>query len=233
MPITQLITTVGRSAGGGGGGGPGGEAGTPGNSITWQQYPPTSNTTWPASVGADATINGGTLVGSGDSAGISLNGGYINVPVNLNRGYWTVELVCELNPTSFWASIWGNDVWNSNLGYVAYLGSTSQVQVGSPNGTSSVNVSNIGTKAYWAFTNNGGQLTVYRNGVQLSIGSGYVFPNDAAGSNLFIGSRHANDGNGPTDSCPGTYYYIRARDYAIVQSEVDSAFSALQATYSI
>lgn len=220
-------------------GGGNSESGTPGSSIVWESGAvPLSGSAWVASIGSNAVIaTPWTLNTSGGYNGILLSPGYIDVPVNLNQGHWTVEMVCALNPTSYWAAVWGNDFYNSNLGYLAYLDGPGILQVGSPLGTDSIDLNTQGiyllNRAYWAFTNTGGTIAVYRNGVQLARTLAYVAPSGAASNNLFIGSRHNNNGVDSTDPMPGTYYFVRVRDYGLDQNGVLAAYGALQSPYGV
>lgn len=205
------------------------ESGTPGSSIVYQTGTiPTSGYMWPATVGSDATINGSFFINaSAGFNGVGINTGYVTVPVNLNQGHWTVELVCELSPSGFWATLWGNDSWNSNNGYVTYLSNSNDMNVGSPGGTNSYSVSSIGSRAHWVFTNTAGTITVYRNGSLISsYANNYTPPNGPVSSELFIGARHNNDGssNG-IDMCPGTYYFVRVRDYGVDANTVSYAYN--------
>jgi len=205
------------------------ESGTPGSSVVYQTGTvPTSGNAWSALTGSDATINGSFFInGSGGINGVGINSGYVSVPVNLNQGHWTVELVCELSPTNFWATIWGNDSWNSSNGYIAYLTSSNEISVGSPMGSNSYPVSNLSSRAHWVFTNTAGSITVYRNGSLVGFSSiNYIPPNSPVSSELFIGARHNNDGssNG-IDTCPGTYYFLRVRDYGVDANTVSYAYN--------
>ena len=235
MPITQILLTSNTTGGGGGGS----ESGTAGSSIVWESGAvPFSGSSWFASTGSDATIAADwTLNSSGGVNGILTNSGYIDIPVNLNQGHWTIEIICALNPSSYWASFWGNEVYNSSLGYLAYLSASTDLQVGSPVGTVSVDITTPGidlsTRAHWAFANTGGVIAVYRNGVQLTVSSGYAAPSGTASNNLFVGSRHSNSGIGATDPCNGTYYYVRVRDYGIDQFSAITAYETVRNTYGV
>jgi hypothetical protein len=133
--------------------------------------------------------------------------------------------------------LWGNEVYGSSLGYLAYLSASTDLLVGSPSGTVAVDITTpniaLSTRAHWAFTNTGGTIAVYRNAVELTVSSGYVAPSGTASNNLFIGSRHNNNGVGATDPCNGTYYYVRVHDYGLDQFGVLSAYSTVQATYGV
>ena len=240
MPITQIfLTAVTTQGGGGGGGGGGSEAGTPGSSVVWESGAvPTSGSSWFASTGSDATISSGWAVNNTDGYnGILTNSGYIDIPVNLNQGHWTVEIICSLVPSSYWASLWGNEVYGSSLGYLAYLSGSTDLQVGSPSGTVAVDITTpniiLSTRAHWAFTNTGGNIAVYRNSVQLTVSSGYMAPSGTASGNLFIGSRHNNNGVGATDPCNGTYYYVRVHDYGLDELTVGTAYETVRNTYGV
>jgi hypothetical protein len=197
--------------------------------------PPASGTDW-----SGATINGSySLVPSGApgaGSGITLpSGSYISVPAKLNLTSWTVEVVAELNPTGYWATVWGNDSWNAGQGYIAYLGNSSDLEVGAAGGGtsgSSLPGINIADKAHWVFVNDAGTLHLYRNGTELTVNGGFSAPSSVP-NNILIGARHMNDGTGNTDYCPGNYYYINIRSTALDSSGVTAAYSALSGTYSI
>lgn len=214
------------------------ESGTPGSSVVYMTGTvPTSGNTWPAVAGSDATINGSFFINSsGGINGIGINGGYVSVPVNLNQGHWTVELVCELAPSNFWATIWGNDSWSAGNGYIAYLSSSAEVDVGSPRGTNAYSVSDVSSRAHWVFTNTAGSITVYRNGSLIgSYSSNYTPPNSPVTSELYIGARHNNDGSSTAiDMCPGTYYFLRVRDYGVDANTVTYAYyNEMRTAYSL
>jgi hypothetical protein len=190
-------------------------------------------------VGSSASITNFTITDAGGGLhGIAINsGGHIEVPVNLNQGNWTVELVCELTPSSYWAGIWGNEAYSYGKGYLAYMTGSGAIQLGTSFYTDTINLANnsvnIATRAHWVFANHSGTLSVYRNGTKLSVTMGYIPPSDLIANNLYVGSRHDNSGTGSTDTCTGTYYFVRVRDYGLDQSGATSAYTSLQSTYSL
>ena len=151
---------------------------------------------------------------------------------------WTIELIAELTPTTFWAALWGNESFDQGQGFVSYFTSTSTLNVGSPSGQDTYNVSGIDTKGYWAFTHtSGGGIQVYRNGALVTPDASAlsIQPTGGAGSwPLVIGSRHTNSGTGSTDSCPGKYYWYNvstntAKDATAIQASYD----AIKGTYGL
>ena len=151
---------------------------------------------------------------------------------------WTVETVCDLSPTTFWATMWGNEVWNSALGHLAYLSSTTYLTVGSPNGGNEYNLAqDVSVKSYWAFTHtDGGGLDVYRNGVLLTpSATSYVQPPGISPDNTLLwGARHNNDGTGATDTIgSGNYYWTNISPDVKSALDVATMYDAIRSTYGI
>ncbi len=222
------------------GGGSSGEPGSPGTSTTWwSDTAPSTGDSWSSLLG----LSPATIVGTYTHTSTPGNGGiildsssYISVPVNLNQGYWTVEFVAEFNPVSYWATMWGNELYNSSAGYLAVQQSATTLDVGSPNGTNTYSTGTInGTRNYWAFTNNGGQLSVYKNGQQITSPSGYFYPSVTGPGTTFFGARHNNANSGlATDYSSGIFFFMQIRDYAITSQDViDRYNNDLKITYQL
>jgi hypothetical protein len=150
---------------------------------------------------------------------------------------WTVEIIAQLTPTQFWATIWGNEVWNEGKGHLAYLGNENFLVVGAPNAANEYSLSqNFSTKAYWAFTHsNGAGINVYRNGVLLIPGNpAYVQPTSVAPNTLLWGARHSNDGTGTNDPIgSGTYFYTNIFNEEKTESFIQSQYNSFQGSYGI
>ena len=105
---------------------------------------PSSGTTWTdaSGNGYNATLQGTPTYVSNNGGGIRLNnltyGGtdYISVPYNISTNTVTVEIVASFNPTSNWATIWGNEVYNTGRGYFAYMSTSTNIIYGKPGATS-------------------------------------------------------------------------------------------------
>lgn len=150
---------------------------------------------------------------------------------------WTVEIIAEFTPTDFWATIWGNEVWNDGLGHLAYLNSPTYLNVGAPNAANEyVLAQPVSVRSYWAFTHaNGGGINVYRNGVLLTPNaSGYNQPVSPAPNTLLWGARHNNDGTGTTDTIgSAVYVYTNIFNEAKDESFIQSQYSIFQGQYGI
>lgn len=150
---------------------------------------------------------------------------------------WTVEIICDLFPTQFWATIWGNESWFAGQGHLAYLTSTTSLNVGSPNAQDSYTLAqDVSVKSYWVFTHSdGGGIDVYRNGVLLTPDMpGYTQPSSPASNTLLYGARHGNDGTGTTDTIgSGNYYYYDISTQAQTAGWVDASYNNLKGAYGL
>jgi hypothetical protein len=195
---------------------------------------PTSGSTW-----TDQSGNGnhGTLVGS--PTYVATNGGgyrtttgqYIATNYNLPSAF-TISIVASLNPTSFWATFWGNEVWNTNSGYLAYFTSSTGLNIGSPNNLSSFAVSGINTIHIWDFVISGNSITLYMDGTSLGTKT-FTSPTSLATNGLNFGARHTNAGTGFTDICPGTYYNMKVYKRALVADEITTKFNQMRGIYGL
>jgi hypothetical protein len=195
---------------------------------------PTSGSTW-----TDQSGNGnhGTLVGS--PTYVATNGGgyrtttgqYIATNYNLPSAF-TISIVASLNPTSFWATFWGNEVWNTNSGYLAYFTSSTGLNIGSPTNLSSFTVSGINTIHIWDFVISGNSITLYMDGISLGTKT-FTSPPSLATNGLNFGARHTNAGTGFTDICPGTYYNMKVYKRALVADEITTKFNQMRGIYGL
>jgi hypothetical protein len=195
---------------------------------------PTSGSTW-----TDQSGNGnhGTLVGS--PTYVATNGGgyrtttgqYIATNYNLPSDF-TISIVASLNPTSFWATFWGNEVWNTNSGYLAYFTSSTGLNIGSPSNLSSFAVSGINTIHIWDFVISGNSITLYMDGISLGTKT-FTSPTSLATNGLNFGARHTNAGTGFTDICPGTYYNMKVYKRALVADEITTKFNQMRGIYGL
>lgn len=153
---------------------------------------------------------------------------------------WTVEVVGDFYPSTFWATMWGNEAWNLSTGHLVYLTSPTTMSVGRPNAQFEYTLADsLSVKSYWAFTHaDGGGIDVYRNGVLLTpTTSNYTQP-DAASNTLIFGARHLNDGSGGAepnvlDKLPGNYLYTNITQSKLPPATIASNFTTLQATYGL
>ena len=197
--------------------------------------PSSSGTTW-----ADASGNGNNATLNGTPTYTSANGGgyttsstsYISMPYNLPNTF-TVSIAASFNPTTYWATIWGNESWSAGKGYLAYLGSSGTMNFGSPSGTASISVSGINTVHIWDFVVNGTSYVLYKDGVSFSTGTFTAPTGGLSTTSLYFGARHGNAGTSFTDACPGTYYSMRVYNRALSATEIGTNFTVLRANYGL
>jgi len=197
--------------------------------------PPSSGTTWTdaSGNGNNATLNGSPTYTSANGGGYTTSAtSYISLPTNLSSTF-TVSVACALNPSTFWATLWGNESWTAGRGYIAYFLSNTTLNLGSSSGPVSITVSGINTIHIWDFVVNGTSYTLYRDGVSISTGT-FTAPSGGLSTNgLYFGARHTNEGTSFTDACPGTYYSMRVYNRALSADEINTNFSFLRSTYGL
>jgi len=211
---------------------------------------PSSGTTWidESGNGYNAIISGSATYVSNNGGGIKLNntsangGGvdFISVPYNIASTTTTVEIVASFNPTGYWATIWGNDNYNSSLGYMAYMLSATSLNYGRPNSPVQETITASNSIRHWVFVLNGTNRSLYLNGTQ--IGSTQVGTNPAgfATNNLYFGSRHSNLGTGHVDKLNSSitanqpvFYQMRVYSKALSAAEITQNFNVVRGTYGL
>ena len=203
--------------------------------MTNLMNPPSSGTTWTdaSGNGNNATLNGAPTYTSANGGGYTTSStSYISIPYNLPNTY-TVSIAASFNPTTYWATIWGNESWSAGKGYLAYLVSSGTMNFGSPTGTASISVSGINTVHIWDFVVNGTSYILYKDGVSFSTGSITAPSGGLSTTSLYFGARHGNAGTSFTDACPGTYYSMRVYNRALSATEIGTNFTVLRANYGL
>jgi hypothetical protein len=196
--------------------------------------PPSSGSTWRdlSGLGNNGTLNGTPTYVATNGGGYTIGGSqYISTNYNLPTNF-TISMVAKLTPSTYWATLWGNEIWNSSSGYLAYFGSATQLFIGPPNYGQLYNVSSISSIHFYDFVFSGTSLTVYQDGTSLGTTT-ISLPTGLGTSGLYFGARHTNAGTSFTDLCPGTYYNMRVYKRALLSSEIATNFSALRSTYGL
>ena len=196
---------------------------------------PSSGTTWSdiSGNGNNATlVNSPTYTASNGGGVTTASTAYISTAYNLPSTY-TVSVAASFNPTAYWATIWGNEIWNSTKGFAAFFSSVNGIDIGSPSGQVTIPVNAYSTVHIWDFVVNGSSYVLYKDGVSVGAGSLYVPASGASTNGLYFGARHTNAGTGAQDYCPGTYYSMRVYNRALNASEIGINFSALKNSYGL
>ena len=213
------------------------------------QTAPSSGTTWTSTVsssfysGSLKTAGTGTFAYTGSYGGGIVAGGgngsttAICTAYNLTSSF-SVEVVVQPNSTTYWAVLWGNEVY-STKGWYSYWSSNTSLITGGPTSNLSYSspASNANVPVHLLFTLASGVFKMYKNGV-LQTGAGtYAAPSGGVSTTgLNFGSRHPNGtglANTPTDSLKGVFYQMRVYDRALSQTEVTQNFDTIKTTYSL
>jgi hypothetical protein len=212
------------------------------------QTAPTSGTTW-----TDSSVNSrnATLVGSpsyvsNNGGGIRLNNAdgsgtdYISVPYNIVSNTVTVEVVASFNPTSFWGTIWSNEIYNTSGGYLAYMDNSTNLYYGIPNNETTVTITDSNAIRHWIFVIDGTQASLFLNGSQ--IGTTATISNQTifATGDFYFGARHNNNGISFVDTINNSnsadypvFYQMRVYNKALSGAEITQNYNAVKDTYGI
>lgn len=210
---------------------------------------PISGTTWTDSSGngRNATLLGSPSYVSNNGGGIRLNNensngtDYISVPYNIASNTVTIEVVASFNPTSFWGAIWGNEIYDTSGGYLAYMDNSTNLYYGSPNGEVPVTITESNAIRHWIFVINGTHISLFLNGSQVgttdTIGNQTLF----ATNDFYFGARHNNNGigfggdamNNSNSALYPVFYQMRAYNRALSGAEITQNYNAVKDTYGI
>ena len=214
------------------------------------QSAPTSGSTWTdaSGNGYNATLNGTPTYVSNNGGGIKLNNSsytgtdYISVPYNIGSTTSTIEIIASFNPTSYWATIWGNEAYSSSKGYFAYMTSSTSISWGSPTSSlTSATITASNAIRQWIFVINGTSKSLYLNGSQVGTTATVANPTGGyATGNFYFGARHTNPGtsytdvmNNSTSANQPVFYQMRLYNKALSGAEITQNYNAVKSTYGI
>lgn len=209
---------------------------------------PSSGTTWTDATGNgyNATLLGSASYTSANNGGIKLNNSsnlgnaYISVPYNISSNTVTVEIVASFNPTSHWATIWGNESYSAGRGYLAFMTSATNLIYGKSSAPTAETITASNSVRHWTFVINGTQHSLYLNGTQVGFTDTLAVQTLFVTSEFYFGSRHANAGTGTADKMNNSnsalqpvYYQMRLYNRALSGSEITQNYNAVKGTYGI
>lgn len=210
---------------------------------------PSTGSTW-----VDATGNGynATLLGtptyvSTNGGGIKLNNSlastgtdYISVPYNIASSTVSVEIVASFNPTSYWATIWGNEGYSASRGYYAFMSGSTGITYGKPTSTSTETITASNAVRQWIFVINGTTQSLYLNGSQVGASDTVTNQTLFTSTEFLFGARHTNGGTGATDKMNNStaanqpvFYQMRLYSKALSGAEITANYNAVKSTYGI
>jgi hypothetical protein len=212
------------------------------------QTAPTSGTTWTDSSGNgyNATLQGSASYVSNNGGGIKLNNSlnsgnaYISVPYNIASNTVTVEVVASFNPTSHWATIWGNEAYSAGRGYLAFMTSATNLIYGKSSAPTAETITASNSIRQWYFVINGTQHSLFLNNTQVGTTDTLAVQTLFVTSEFYFGSRHANAGTGTTDKMNNSnsalqpvFYQMRIYNKALSAAERTQNYDAIKTTYGI
>ena len=209
---------------------------------------PSTGSTWTDSSGNgyNATLVGSPTYVSNNGGGIRLNnptyGGtdHISVPYNISSNTVTVEVVASFNPTTHWATIWGNEGYSAGRGYFAYMSTSTNIIYGKPGATSGEVITASNSVRHWTFVINGTSQSLYLNGSQVGTSDTVTNQTLFASTEFYFGARHTNGGTGSADKMNNSnaalypvFYQMRVYNKALSGTEITQNYNAIKGTYGI
>ena len=209
---------------------------------------PSSGTVWTdaSGNGYNAGLSGSASYTSSYGGGIVLNNAaytgadYISVPYNVTGSNLTVEVIASFNPTSNWATIWGNESYTAGRGYMAFMTTATSISYGRPNVPTQETITASNAVRQWIFVINGTQHSLYLNGSQVGTTDTIAAQTLFVTSEFLFGARHTNAGTGATDKMNNStaalypvFYQMRIYNKALSGSEVTQNYNAVKTTYGI
>jgi len=213
------------------------------NLITWldasinASYPQTGNTIFDLSINQNngALLNGPTFTsefGGGISLMPRLNR-FISLNYNLGVDF-TVQITAKNQNFGAWSTLFGNDVWNSALGVLAYFETSTKIMFrASASNTNFITFTGIDctrTNVYTFTHAANGVAVIYVNGVQVASGNFNFTPTN---NGTYIGSRHQNTGTGTADVWGGIIYNTKIYNRSLTASEVLENFNIERAKFNL
>lgn len=212
------------------------------------QTAPSSGTTWTDATGNgyNATLQGSPTYVSNNGGGIKLNNAtntgndYISVPYNISSSTVTIEIVASFNPTSYWATVWGNEVYSGGRGYFAFMGSGTGINYGRPGLPANEAVTPSNSIRHWTFVINNTSHSLYLNNTQVGTTDILAAQTLFAANNFYFGSRHSNNGTGHIDKMNNStaanqpvFYQMRVYNRALSALEITQNYNAIKSTYGL
>lgn len=196
---------------------------------------PSSGSTWTdmSGNGNNATLVSSPTYTASNGGGYTTSASaYISTNYNLPSSF-TISVAASFNPTNYWATIWANESWTAQKGYIAYFKNASNIDIGSPSGEVTVPINDYNTIHIWDFTVNGTNYVLYKDGVIFGSGNFTAPVGGVSNNGLYFGARHTNGGTGAQDFGPGTYYSMRVYNRRLSADEIKTNFSFLRSTYGL
>jgi hypothetical protein len=209
---------------------------------------PSSGSTWTdtSGNGRSATLQGTPSYISSSGGGIRLNNAsytgtdYISVPYNIASSTVTIEVIALFNPTSHWATIWGNEAYNAGRGYMAFMTTSTSISYGRPNVPTTETITASNAIRQWIFVINGTQHSLYLNGTQVGTTDTVAVQTLFQTTEFYFGARHTNTGVGPADRMNNSnaalypvFYQMRIYNKALSGAEITQNYNAVKTTYGI
>lgn len=158
---------------------------------------------------------------------------YIDTNYTAPTSNFTVSMWAKRTSSTYWSVLWANEVWTSQLGYVAMLTSSSNLYFGKSGVV--VPASTIPNSAIWNYytfsVDASANFMIYHNAVLLRNYAGTI--SSSIPKTIKIGTRHGNSGVGFSDTKFGGFGIFSIYDRVLTSVEIQQNFASTRGRYGI
>lgn len=198
---------------------------------------PGSGTVWTDLSGlnsASTLMNGVTFDSEfGGKLILSASPKHIVTPFVLPTSNFTVIMPFKSLVGSGWCPLWACEVWNSQIGYIAYFTSQTSLYFSRGGGSGALlTTADCLQLALYSFTVTGaGLASIYVNG--LLIASGTITLASSVTKPILLSTRYSNDGLSITDTRPSHLMGLTVYNRALTALEIKQNFNAVRGRYGL
>ena len=190
----------------------------------------------------------GSSIGATKSSGVTYNStapatfsatasNYLISDYTLASGTsFTVSMWFKRVDSTYWMSLFGNEVWGNSTGYVARLESSTSIRFSSGGNFIGISYDNAALVSsnfnHYVFVKNtsGTDSYIYLNGVQVANGS---ISNVSITKPFVFNTRYTNDGSSLTDSNGSQFSHIAVYNRALSGLEIKQIYNATKRRFGL
>ena len=156
---------------------------------------------------------------------------YISLNYNLGVDF-TIQITAKNQNFVAWSTLFGNDIWNSTLGVLAYFETSTKIVLRASNSSqiSFIGIDITRTNVYTFTHAANGVAAIYVNGIGVASGNFNFTP---ANNGTYIGSRHQNTGLSFNDLWGGIIYNTKIYNRSLTQSEALDSFNIEKSKFNL
>lgn len=202
----------------------------PGTGTSWYDLSGNNNT---------GTLVNGAVYNSSNNGNFVLDGvnDYIDTNYTMPVSNFTVSVVFKRVGGTYWAGMWGSEIWNSASGYISYFGGANSLSFGRGGGsvitTNPQNYCTITNFNFYTFTcDSSSNCQIFINSVRATTGT--ISLSSTIPKSILIGCRHTNDGSGTADFGGGNQTSLfQVYNKVLSATEITQNFNTIRRRYGL